>query len=857
LIIEPNDVATSGVQPVGFLVGSTSSEHSNDTDRPAIARAPEPSVDPTVRLTVRGKFLFEGARKFSVRGVTYGTFRPQPDDSEFPVADVVERDFALMAANGLNSVRTYTIPPRWLLDAATRHGLRVLVGVPVERHIGYLTDRKGAPDTAAIVRAGVGSCAGHPAVLAYAIGNEIPAATARWHGRRRVEHYLERLFRAAKAEDPTALVTYVNYPSTEYLHLPFLDFVCFNVFLENRAPLSAYLARLHHIAGERPLVLSEVGLDSLRNGEDAQARALDWQIRTSFAEGCAGLYVYAWTDEWYRSGEDVFDWRFGLTQRDRQPKPALASARAAFADTPFSHEVRWPRVSVVVCTYNGSRTIRECLNGLRELHYPDFEVIVVNDGSTDATPAIASEFDVRLISTENRGLSSARNTGWREATGEIVAYIDDDAYPDPDWLTHLAATFLRTADAGVGGPNISPPGDGPIAKCVALAPGNPVHVMLTDREAEHIPGCNMAFRRAALAAIGGFDEQFRVAGDDVDVCWALRERGWTLGFSPAAVVWHHRRNSLRAYWKQQVGYGRAEGLLERKWPEKYNATGQIAWAGRLYGTALLPAAPWRRGRIYHGIWGFAPFQRLYQAAPTWLGSLALAPEWYLPIAALAVVAVLGISWAPLRLAIPLLALATLPLVIRAVIAARVSFPRSRPTRRIRQRLLTALLHLLHPLARLSGRLSRPAATRRRMTWAWTGRVALWCECWRDPGERLNALERALRDMGAATLRGGEFERWDIEVRGGALGTARLLMAVEEQGGGRQLVRIRWWPSLAPAGAALTLLLGGLAVAAGTTGVWIPGGVFAAAALWCGWRAIAGCGSAAADLRRAIDHAQER
>jgi GT2 family glycosyltransferase len=828
-------------------------------ENPRVAAAPPPASEPlavpAARPSVHGKFLFLGSEKLHVRGVTYGTFRPQADDSEFPTPDVVERDFTLMAAHGVNSLRTYTVPPRWLLDAAARHGLHVLVGIPVERHIGYLTDRKGAPDTSRLVRSGVAACAGHPAVLAYAIGNEIPAATARWHGAGRVERFLEGLFRAAKAEDPSGLVTYVNYPSTEYLQLPFLDFVSFNVFLESRAPLAAYLARLHHVAGERPLLLTEVGLDSLRNGDAAQARTLDWQIRTSFAEGCGGVFVYAWTDEWYRAGEDVTDWRFGLTSRDRTPKPALAAVQAAFADTPFPAEMRWPRMSVVVCTYNGSRTIRECMEGVRRLRYPDLEVIVVNDGSTDRTAEIVGEYGVRLISTANRGLSSARNTGWREATGEIVAYIDDDAYPDPDWLTHLAATFLRTTDAGVGGPNIAPPGDGPIARCIALAPGNPIHVMLTDREAEHIPGCNMAFRRDALAAIGGFDEQFRVAGDDVDVCWSLRERGWTLGFSPAAVVWHHRRNSVRAFWKQQVGYGRAEGLLERKWPEKYTATGQIAWAGRLYGATLLPAAPWRSGRIYHGTWGFAPFQRLYQATPTWIGSLALAPEWYLPIAALAVVALLGITWAPLRLAIPLLALATAPLVMRAVIAARMSFPRSRPTRRIRQRLLTGFLHLLHPLARLSGRLTRPATRRPRRGWALGSKVALWCEQWRDPAERLNGIERALRELGAgAVLRGGDFERWDLEVRGGTLGAARLAMAVEEHGMGRQLVRVRWWLAPTPAGPALAVLLGGLAIAAETTGVWIPGVVFGAAALWCTWRTIAACGSAAADIRRAVGRA---
>ena len=858
---EPSDVSIVRSEPVTTGSGS-SPQPSLPLAAPPIPQEP-PLVDRRLirpadgrcRPRVRGKFLFVGDEKLHIRGVTYGTFRPDADGCEYPRPEIVEQDFALMAANGINALRTYTVPPQWLLDAAHAHGLRVLVGVPVERHVGYLTDRKGAPDIGRIVRDGVATCAGHPAVLCYALGNEIPAAVARWHGRRTIERYLEHLYHAAKAEDPGALVTYVNYPSTEYLQLPFLDFLCYNVFLEKARPFQEYLARLHHLAGDRPLVLTEVGLDSLRNGESRQAAALDWQIRTAFAEGSAGVFVYAWTDEWFRSGEDVQDWAFGLVHRDRRPKPALTRVREAFAETPFAPTTRWPRISVVVCSYNGSRTIRDTFEALRRITYPNFEVIVVDDGSKDATAAIASEYDVRLIRTENRGLSSARNTGWRAATGEIIAYIDDDAYPDPDWLTYLAATFTRGHHVGVGGPNIAPPGDGPIAMCIAHAPGNPVHVMLTDREAEHIPGCNMALRRDALEAIGGFDERFRVAGDDVDICWQLQARGWTLGFSPAAVVWHHRRNSLRAFWKQQVGYGRAEGLLERKWPEKYTATGQITWAGRLYGGAAV-LAPWRTGRIYHGTWGFAPFQRLYQAAPTWLGSMALAPEWYLSIAALAVIAGLGVIWSPLRLAIPFLILAVLPLVVRALSAARESFPRSRPTRRIRQRLITGMLQLLHPLARLYGRLSRPPETTRRARgWARAARVALWQERWQDPGDRLSALETYLRGDGSAVARGGDYEAWDLEVRGGAFGSARLVMAVEEHGGGRQLVRIRWWFSPSSAGPALAVALAGIAAAAASTGVWIPEAFFGAAALACVWRTISDCGRAAAAIRRAVTHAQ--
>ena len=112
-------------------------------------------VQASARPSVRGKFLFVGDEKLYVRGVTYGTFLPDVDGNEFPDLKVVERDFAQMAANGLNAVRVFTAPPRALLDAAERHGLRVMVGLSAERNVGYLIDQKGAPDLKDLMRAQV------------------------------------------------------------------------------------------------------------------------------------------------------------------------------------------------------------------------------------------------------------------------------------------------------------------------------------------------------------------------------------------------------------------------------------------------------------------------------------------------------------------------------------------------------------------------------------------------------------------------------------------------------------------------------------------------------------------------------
>src|SRR5919202_6776077 len=128
----------------------------DDQKRPAAA---------DLRPQVRGKFLFVGDEKLYVRGATYGAFRPDEDGHEYYDLQVIERDFAHMAAAGLNAVRIpHAMPPRSLLDVAQRHGLRVMVGLSAEQNIGYLNDKKDTSDIERSIRAKVCTCAGHPAL---------------------------------------------------------------------------------------------------------------------------------------------------------------------------------------------------------------------------------------------------------------------------------------------------------------------------------------------------------------------------------------------------------------------------------------------------------------------------------------------------------------------------------------------------------------------------------------------------------------------------------------------------------------------------------------------------------------------
>ncbi len=666
-------------------------------------------------IRIDGKFLEVDGRRFLIKGVAYGTFAPDADGAQFPTADRIDQDFEAMAAAGINAVRTYTAPTPTVMDAADRHGLFVMAGLAWPQHVPFLDDRKLARQIRREAVDAVRRLSGHPSALLFAVGNEIPPGVVRWHGPRRIERFLGELYDDVKSAAPQSLLTYVNFPPTEHLELDAFDVASFNVYLHREPDLRAYLARLQHIAGNRPLLLAEAGGDSIREGHEGQADITAAHLRAAFAEGACGAVAYSWTDEWWRGGTTVDDWAFGLVDERRQPKPALAAVREVFAEAPFSSARRssWPKVSVVVCAYNAEATIDDCLTSLARLRYPDYEVIVVDDGSTDGTGDRARRHSgARVIGVPNGGLSAARNVGLAAATGEIVAYTDADVRVDIDWLDYLVQPLLTSDVVGVGGPNVVPPDDPWVAQCVARSPGGPMHVMLDDRIAEHVPGCNMAFWRESLLSVDGFNPVYVRAGDDVDICWRLQERKHHIGFSPSALVWHHHRTSVRAYWRQQVGYGEAEARLDAHHPEKFLG-GHMVWRGRIYSPLPFLKAGAER-RVNTGVWGTAAFPSVYGSQGHGWRYLPHTPLWIALSLTLFLIGIFGpfagmdAAWLPLIVGAVGCA-ATLGhcawCAWRSDIEGLTSFGRRPRWRsRLRSRALIAWLHLLQPLARFRGRL---------------------------------------------------------------------------------------------------------------------------------------------------------
>jgi glycosyltransferase involved in cell wall biosynthesis len=776
-------------------------------------------------------FFWKGDEKFFVRGFSYGPFRANGAGDPFPEREQFERDLGLLGELGANTLRLYHVPPQWLRDSAEAAGIHLLVSVPWSQHLRFLDSRAERHETRRRMKAATERLRGSASLLALLIGNEIPPEVVRWYGPKRVGPFLASLADEIKQVDPEALVSYGNFPTTEYLEVDGLDFLSFNVYLHDDGAFRRYIARLQNLADYRPLLLTEFGIDSMGEGEAEQARILPQAARTAAAAGCAGTVVFSFTDEWHTGGHDIEDWAFGVVTRDRRPKPVFEALKALAEMPPLPETC--PKVSVVICAYNAERTMEECLTSLRGLHYPDYEVIVVDDGSTDSTREIAERYpEFKLISRENRGLAESRNDGILAATGEIVAFTDSDCAVDPDWLTFLVHRLASKEFAGVGGPNLPPPETDWVPECVARAPGGPTHILLTDWEAEHVPGCNMAFWREPLIEVGMFDPVYTSAGDDVDICWELQNAGYKIGFAASALVWHRRRHTVSAYLRQQRGYGRAESQLYFAHPFRFNRFGHSRWLGRIYGDFGAGMFARRRPIIYGGPFGSALFQTLYEPPSSLLRYLPSTLEWSIVAAFLTVTGL--VSTAAGRPVESFLVAGLIMFVLsvtQSLVNARAVDVRGLPA--VKARLLIALLHYAGPLVRSIERvghriqgLSQTEEVRfpevaQRVDVNWLDRsvaLAFWTETGVEKSACVDALSDFLRPRKYAIALDNGWNPWDVRIQRGPWVRTEVNILVEEHGGTRRQVDARACVrTSAPARFVVTSFLLG-AVAAAATGM---------------------------------------
>jgi glycosyltransferase involved in cell wall biosynthesis len=226
------------------------------------------------------------------------------------------------------------------------------------------------------------------------------------------------------------------------------------------------------------------------------------------------------------------------------------------------------KISVIICTYNRAESLKKTLDSIKNMSIPNdlsWEILMVDNNSSDNTKKVIEEFRIKsglnvvYVFEEKRGLSNARNSGIRNAQGEIIVFTDDDCIPDKNWLFFISKEFEADPSLSLIGGRVElyDPNDQPVT-------------IRTSKERNHftsigqlfslIPGCNFAFHRRILDALGGFDPDFgagtRVkAAEDSDFLYRAYKMGFKMVYSPEILVYHnHGRRTKEQVFNLNKGY---------------------------------------------------------------------------------------------------------------------------------------------------------------------------------------------------------------------------------------------------------------------------------------------------------------
>jgi len=251
----------------------------------------------------------------------------------------------------------------------------------------------------------------------------------------------------------------------------------------------------------------------------------------------------------------------------------LAKGGFVSREWPELAEAELPLVSVIIPVKDRAGELRNCLDSLSRLDYPveRREIIVVDDGSSDATPQVACELGAVLVDSGavGGGPANARNRGAAVARGEILAFIDSDCTASPRWLRELLPVFADGTTAAVGGwvdgMQQAAPLDRYEAVMSSLNLGRRAMTGAAGDDTFYLPSCNLLVRREAFAAAGGFRSELHV-GEDVDLTWRLRDAGRSIAYLPRGAVCHAHRSRLWPFMKRRFDYGTSEGLLQQLHP---------------------------------------------------------------------------------------------------------------------------------------------------------------------------------------------------------------------------------------------------------------------------------------------------
>ena len=720
-------------------------------------------LEPLRSVIPHGKFFSRKGQKFFLKAMRLDHVGASLDfDAKLRLLDRLEH---LKEAHTTALILTET-QSNPTLDLASTVGLYSIIEVDVAAD--EIVDRRKLATAISRIAHSANILNGRPGLLGFLINCPISQDALRAYGLDKVRRTLRDIIDTIKSRNQGALVAIRHRPGTRALAMLEEDFLYGDVPALAPVELRDFVVSLHNLAESRPLVIE---FSESSPGQDEA-------VAVAFGTGVAGVVAPP------VPSPASPDFTAAVTLKASELMPFVTLNGTCPPALP-----KTPMVSVVICAYNAERTMRPCLESLRKLDYPQYEVIIVDDGSRDRTADISMDFaEFRLIRQPNKGLSVARNVGLHAARGDIVAYTDSDCVVDPHWLTLMVRTLTEKNFDGCGGPNYAPHEDGWIEACCAASPGAPCHVLTADDVAEHLAGCNMVFTKSALLKVGGFDPQFTSAGDDVDVCWRILDSGMRLGYCPAAFVWHFRRNTIKAYYGQQRGYGRAEATLYARYPERFNVLGQIKWRGMIPG--LLRTVP--GGSRKNVLWGASRVgvPTVFDPALSLMRFLPQTLEW--TIAAIVLILTSLTLHVTVLPALAMLALGPIWALYYAWHA-----PIEKCHLSFRARMLVAYLALTGPIIRTITRyktlanakknLGAETAVRQRPTIEWlkrTMRLAYWNEDWTPRDVLLDRLMKSFAKSGHPSVMESGWKDFDLEVRPSPFTTIEIKTADEEHEQGK-------------------------------------------------------------------------